>query len=76
MAKRANKKLVAGLTVTGMIGLTAVAFAMLQYLPGKDPQSWVDRATRLTDQRIRATIRMPCGVTRKRRAWRRWGVGR
>jgi len=50
MAKRANKKLVAGLTVTGMIGLTAVAFAMLQYLPGKDPQSWVDRATRLTDQ--------------------------
>ncbi len=44
MAKRLNKKMVVGLTITGMVVTTVAGFAMLATLPSKNPRVFVDQA--------------------------------
>ncbi|MHC4674178.1 MAG: tetratricopeptide repeat protein [Planctomycetota bacterium] len=47
MAKRLNKKMVAGLTTAGMLLTTAAGVLMITYLPEKDPEPFVKYAEQL-----------------------------
>ncbi len=50
MAKRLNKKMVVGLTISGMVLTTAAGVLMVINLPEKDPQPVVDQAETMADR--------------------------
>lgn len=44
MAQRLNKKLVVGLTIIGMLLISAAGILIAYQLPGRDPKPWLDQA--------------------------------